>query len=56
MLDTSYGFNSLLKEVKLASFRVTSISPDSKRLCLKTSMLAKKSPPRSNDHSVHLVI
>ena len=32
MLDTSYGFNNLLKEVPPFSFRATNISQDSKKL------------------------
>ena len=31
MLDTSYGFNNLLKEVFIQSFRDINISQDSKR-------------------------
>ena len=48
MLDNSYGFNNLLKEVHLSTFRDTSTSPVSKKLYSGTSTPAKKSPPKSS--------
>lgn len=48
MLDTSYGFNNLLKEVSISTFRATSTSLASKKLYSRTSMPAKKSAPKSN--------
>ena len=48
MLDTSYGFNNLLKEVHISTFRDTNTSQVSKKLYSGTSMRAKKSPPKSN--------
>jgi hypothetical protein len=49
MLDTSYGFNNLLKEVTLHIFRDINTSLVSKKLSSRTSMLVKKSPPKLND-------
>lgn len=47
MLDTSYGFNNLLKEVKIQLFlRVINISQASKKLFLRISMHVKKSALR----------
>lgn len=50
MLDTSYGFNNLLKEVPFSRFRATSTSLGLKKLYSRTSMPARKSPPKSNAH------
>lgn len=47
MLDTSYGFNNLLKEVTPISHRDTNISQDSKKSSSKTSTHAKKSAAKS---------
>jgi hypothetical protein len=47
MLDTSSGFNNLLKEVTKIPSRDTNISQDSKKLYSKTSLPAKKSALRS---------
>lgn len=55
MLDTSYGFNNLLKEVHISTFRDTNTSPVLKKLYSRTSMRAKKSPPKSNAHSDPMV-
>ena len=51
MLDTSYGFNNLLKEVSLTTFRDTNTSPASKKLSSRTSMPAKRSAPKLKDRS-----
>jgi len=51
MLDTSYGFNNLLKEVCSHSFRDINTSPVSKKLSSKTSMPAKRSAPKLKDLS-----
>jgi hypothetical protein len=43
MLDTSYGFNNLLKEVSMHRlFRAINISQASKKLFLRISMHVKK--------------
>lgn len=57
MLDTSYGFNNLLKEVKLHLmwFRDTNTSLDLKKSSWKISMLANKSVPKLKDPLDHLV-
>lgn len=55
MLDTSYGFNNLLKEVLLPPLRDTNTSPDSKKSSSKTSMPARTSAPKSSAPSVPLV-
>lgn len=49
MLDTSYGFNNLLKEVSIHSLRDINTSQDSKKSFSKTLMLAKKLAQRSKD-------
>ena len=53
MLDTSYGFNNLLKEVRSPSsyLRATNTTPASKKSSSKISMPANKSVPKSNDPS-----
>lgn len=48
MLDTSYGFNNLLKEVPLSPSRDTNTSPDLKKSSSKTSTPARKSVPKSS--------
>lgn len=48
MLDTSYGFNNLLKEVCISTFRDISTSLALKKLYSRTSMPARKSAPKSN--------
>lgn len=50
MLDTSYGFNNLLKEVQYTLLRDTNISQASNKSFLKISLHAKTSVPRSKDH------
>lgn len=52
MLDTSYGFNNLLKEVTHSPLRDTNISLVSKKSSSKTSTPAKKYAPKSKDLSV----
>ena len=56
MLDTSYGFNNLLKEVVSVTFRGTNISPVFKKSSSRTSMPAKKSAPKSKGPSAPSVI
>ena len=53
MLDTSYGFNNLLKEVCSPSsyLRATNTTPALKKSSSKISMPANKSVPKSNDLS-----
>ncbi len=53
MLDTSYGFNNLLKEVCSSSsfLRATNTTPALKKSSSKISMHANKSVPKSNDLS-----
>jgi hypothetical protein len=51
MLDTSYGFNNLLKEVPPIPLRDTNTSQGSKKSFLRTSMPARRSVPKSKDHS-----
>lgn len=57
MLDTSYGFNNLLKEVKLYSlwFRDTNTSVDLKKSSWKILMHANKSVLKSKDPLDHMV-
>ena len=50
MLDTSYGFNNLLKEVPRLTSRDTNTSLASKKSSSRTSMLAKTSVPKSRGH------
>lgn len=49
MLDTSYGFNNLLKEVPSVPLRDTNTSQDSRKSFSKTSMPARRSVPKSRD-------
>lgn len=50
MLDTSYGFNNLLKEVPLLTYsRDISTSQASKKLYSKTLTPVKKLAPKSSD-------
>lgn len=51
MLDTSYGFNNLLKEVPSLSFRDINTSRVSKKLFSRISVPVKRSAPKSKDHS-----
>ena len=51
MLDTSYGFNNLLKEVRLFSPRDTNTTPASKKSSSRISMPARKSAEKSKDLS-----
>ena len=55
MLDTSYGFNNLLKEVNMLILRVINIFQALKKLYSRTSQLANKSVPRSKDHLALMV-
>ena len=55
MLDTSYGFNNLLKEVTILLSRDTNTSQASNKLFLKTLQLANKSALKSKDHLVLMV-
>jgi len=56
MLDTSYGFNNLLKEVLRGRPRDINTSQDLKKLSSRTSTPAKKSAPKSKDPSDPSVI
>ena len=49
MLDTSYGFNNLLKEVPNLSLRDINTSVDSMKLSSETSLPAKRSALKSKD-------
>lgn len=48
MLDTSQGFNNLLKEVHTSSLRATNTSLDFRKSFSRTSTPARKSAPRSS--------
>jgi len=51
MIDSSYGFNNLLKEVSLTLLRVTNTFQGLIRSSSRTSLPAKISAPRSKGHS-----
>ena len=55
MLDTSYGFNNLLKEVTILLSRDTNTSQASNKSYSRTSQPVNKSVPRSKDHMVPMV-
>lgn len=56
MLDTSYGFNNLLKEVtSFLIFRAINIFQALKKWSLGILILVRKSVPKSKDHSDPMV-
>ena len=55
MLDTSYGFNNLLKEVRVTRARDINTSPDLRKSSSRTSAPARRSAPKSKGHLDPLV-